>query len=931
MDGESQDQVLPLWADVAFIARCARRYADFFSEDSAEPMAARTAVTEAVRLAEARASRGGNLNIGDGHQEFEGQFFDHYDISSLYAALDSYTVAARSTLDDLTGDPVAEPPTRRNLAAICLASSALAAAFPEEVGKSESPDRKSAIDWAVFGEPELRPCIEADLSHVEELSHKEGWGSETGVSQSVFGPLWPQGRPSTWPPRRLTFRPRARIIRTIGDRLISGPEAAVIELVKNSYDADATKVSITFFPPLRAGQGQILIEDDGHGMSLSDIQEKWMEPATSDKKQTKQSPGGRKLLGSKGIGRFAVARLGGNLELISTARAQHLQDLGTYEKTRIAELDWSVFDQARYLNDVSFSVETAITQGPTGTLLRIWGLRDDWTEAAITRLHHELRRLVRPSEDSAVTPFKIILDLSQCTKENSGFDGLSIMASSGGAEQAAEAPHEPYEVRPFPVLEACDYAVDGIFDENGTFDGTMTIRRAGKEREPIRLTIPLQDGEEPCGIILVQLSIFDREATSIRSTAEAAGFGNLGVREARKLLDSIAGVAIYREGFRVRPYGDAQNDWLTLDTKRVQNPSLKIGRNQVAGIVVVDDEDASQLMERSSREGLEENGSFRRLQSLILTLLAEAVEPRRRRFRLAAGLETRKQSGFREVLDQAELSWAQRLLEKLPEGERAEAQKVISRESERLTGYLKDLEERQALLEAQVTMGAIVGEVMHQGNTPLAFIENEVARLLKRWPTIFDETPEAQEDRADVPKILNGMRGSATSLRELFNALRPLSGARRGEPQVYSVEQVVENTIYLFKTKADAMGLQFLVDPEISAVSVKGYSGDLATALTNLIDNAMYWLQHRSIQPKQIAITVSEPQSDKMNMFVQDNGDGVPEEFRDQLFDVGFTLKPSGTGLGLSIAKEAIFRSGGELNLVDSDAGARFAITLPRI
>ena len=572
-----------------------------------------------------------------------------------------------NTLDEQNGDSATEPPTRRILTAICLASSALAAAFPEEVGESAPRDHKKAIDWAVFGEPELRSCIDADLAHVEKLSLQEGWENETGVPPNAFGPLWPQGRPSTWPAPRLTFRPRARIIRTIGDRLISGPEAAVIELVKNSYDADATKVRITFFPPLRAGQGEILFEDDGHGMSLSDIQEKWMEPATSDKKERRESPNGRKLLGSKGIGRFAAARLGGYLELISTAQAQSPQAPGLYEKTRIAELDWNVFDQARYLDDVSFSVETAVTQGPTATILRIFSLRDDWTEEAITRLHHELRRLVSPSENKEGEPFKIVLDLSRCSKENSGFDGSSFVNTSGGEEQGGKVSDEPYEVRPFPVLEACDYAVDGIFDENGTFEGTMTIRRAGKEPEPIRLTVPLKESEDPCGIALVRLNIFDREATSIRSTAEKAGFGHLGVREARKLLDSIAGVAIYREGFRVRPYGDAENDWLTLDAKRVQNPSLKIGRNQVAGTVVVDDEDASQLMERSSREGLEENGSFRRLQSLILTLLAEVIEPQRRKFRIAAGLDARKQSGFREVLNQAELSWAKKLFEKLPE------------------------------------------------------------------------------------------------------------------------------------------------------------------------------------------------------------------------------------------------------------------------
>jgi signal transduction histidine kinase len=913
------------WLTTAFIARCARRYADLYVDDPGEPAAARTAVAEAVWLAEARASMGGERGFFSDALELDGKFFDHHDILSVASAVSSYAVAASNTYDELAAEAGLEPIVRRNLTALRLASIAVESAFPEETDVIDPPQEKNASELAVYGEPELQDSIASDLAHMEKLQQEDGWNESTPAPTTLFPPLWPNGRPSDWPAQQLTFRPRARIIRTIGDRLVSGPEAAVIELVKNSYDADATAVRITFFPPLKPGSGSILFEDNGHGMSLVDIQEKWMEPATSDKKHRKQSPEGRQLLGSKGIGRFAVARLGNLLELISVGHSQYQAGAETHEKTRIAELDWDRFERTKYLDDVSFPIETASTTEPTGTTLRISGLRDDWSEAALSRLHHELRRLVSPIENAGSKPFKIVLDLSNCTKSNCGFDGLTIVETHEGANSS-----EPFEVRPFPMLEACDYSVDGIFDENGLFDGTMTIRRAGTEPEAVKLSVPLQDGEDPCGIFLVKLNIFDREAASIRSTAQKAGFGHLGVREARKLLDSIAGIAIYREGFRVRPYGDPENDWLTLDAKRVQNPSIKIGHNQVSGVVIIDDEHTSQLVERSSREGLEENGSFRRLQSLILALLSEVVEPHRRRFRIGAGLDVRKQSGFREALGQAELPWAQHLLERLPEGERVEAQKLITRESERLTGHLKDLEARQAQLEAQVTLGLIIGEVMHQGNTPLAFIETEVARLQKWWPRLFESTDEAEEDRAECPKILRGLTGSATSLRSLFNALSPLAGARRGEPQTYSVEKTLNEILFLFKSKSEDIGLQFLIGPGITNLSVKGYPEDLATALTNLIDNAIYWIQHHTIKSARIEISASDIQPGKATIFVHDNGVGVPEQLQDQLFDVGFTMKPNGTGLGLSIAREAIYRSAGDLYLAQSDTGARFAITLPK-
>ena len=115
-----------------------------------------------------------------------------------------------------------------------------------------------------------------------------------------------------------TLKPRARIIRTIGDQLISGPEAAVIELVKNSYDADSSTVEIKLSPPTTLyPAGRVLVTDHGHGMTYEDIEGKWFEPASDNKVQRQISPRGRIMLGAKGIGRFAAARLGSQLALES--------------------------------------------------------------------------------------------------------------------------------------------------------------------------------------------------------------------------------------------------------------------------------------------------------------------------------------------------------------------------------------------------------------------------------------------------------------------------------------------------------------------------------------------------------------------------------------------------------------------------------------
>lgn len=374
----------------------------------------------------------------------------------------------------------------------------------------------------------------------------------------------------------LKFNPRARIIRTIGDEMISGPEAAIVELVKNAYDADASRVTVKFSPPLRPGCGRIEIIDNGHGMDLQTIRNKWMEPATTSKLNNRKSPKKRAMMGSKGIGRFAAAKLGQSMSLHSVVDNNKKKIA-----TLIPNIDWNDFDGEKYLSDIEVDYIQQDTKDEIGTIIEINDLRERWNKVSLTRLLLELRRLVSPFEliDSQTKPFKIFLDLSECTKENSGFDGKELVSSSFKNLEDENDSYEEYEVKPYPALTECDYEVSGKFDKNGKFIGTFQVRRADMLPEEISFTAPPDEDEGKPGEFDVQLYVFDREAKSIKENMLRAGLGELSTAEARKILDEVAGVAIYRNNFRVRPYGDVKSDWLTLDTRRVQDPSRHIGHN----------------------------------------------------------------------------------------------------------------------------------------------------------------------------------------------------------------------------------------------------------------------------------------------------------------------------------------------------------------
>jgi hypothetical protein len=402
------------------------------------------------------------------------------------------------------------------------------------------------------------------------------------------------------------LRPRARIIRTIGDQLISGPEAALIELVKNSFDADSPVVTIKIVPRSPAApEGEILVSDEGHGMSKSEIIERWFEPATDDKLRRRTSPGGRSMLGAKGIGRFAAARLGRFTRVESTHQSGNSRSLVT------VEIDWSWFTADKYLDQINVPVEetklSPKSKATPGVDLYISDIRDSWTEKSLESLVRELKRLASPVK-TREEKFAIRLDLSAFTVKTHGFDGQELLSRSNLiSEDAPESEvDDPFLIRPFGLQEHADYSLQGDFDDQGNFTGTFVIQRGDAQPQALAIHAPiLKPDEQTCGTFQVRINIYDRETDALQGLFARMGldFNRIGVLRARRILSENSGIAIFRKDFRIRPYGEPENDWLELEGQRVQDPSRRLGLSQVSGFVQVGDEQSSGLIERSSREG----------------------------------------------------------------------------------------------------------------------------------------------------------------------------------------------------------------------------------------------------------------------------------------------------------------------------------------
>src|SRR5581483_5621899 len=192
-----------------------------------------------------------------------------------------------------------------------------------------------------------------------------------------------------------SFRPKARILQLLGDELIGSPRIAVFELVKNAYDADATKVVVTL-ADIDTDEAKVTVRDNGSGMTGDIIQNIWLTPANDHRRKQRESGQrsslGRRPLGEKGLGRFAVHKLGNEIRMVTRQAG---------EPEVVVEIDWAELLQHDFLDEIEIPIEERkpkIFKGSAhGTKIDVTELRGEWTRGAIRDLHRSLTSIADPT------------------------------------------------------------------------------------------------------------------------------------------------------------------------------------------------------------------------------------------------------------------------------------------------------------------------------------------------------------------------------------------------------------------------------------------------------------------------------------------------------------------------------------------------------
>ncbi len=429
--------------------------------------------------------------------------------------------------------------------------------------------------------------------------------------------------------RVLRFRTGAAMPARLGAEQLKDETTAVIELVKNAYDADATEVTVEF----SESDGQkIVIQDNGSGMTENDLSSKWMWLATENKVREDRSPiFRRRRLGQKGVGRFAAQKLGH--KLILRTRAEGLSHV-----LKVA-FDWDELDDKRELSDYTFPVKSRKPDNfePShGTRLIIYPLRAHWKKARLQKLRDQLAYLIDP--ETTATDFKIRFQT------------------------------------PWPDL-------------NGPLENPL----AGIETHRLEFQITA-DGREEL-LIHVQNIGTDRRSSqaippafgSIRGRLRYYGQGLTQSARARggdSDADWNVGVRIFRDGCRVRPYGEPgpEGDWLQIYRMRyLKGSRFRLKPHYLEGTIHISKDDNPLLRDTTSREGLTENDAYSGLIEYVkdkiacLSDLLREEELREERSRLherydaaleplTAGLSQVRSEEYRSAVESADKQMRRKLL-----------------------------------------------------------------------------------------------------------------------------------------------------------------------------------------------------------------------------------------------------------------------------
>jgi signal transduction histidine kinase len=672
----------------------------------------------------------------------------------------------------------------------------------------------------------------------------------------------------------LHFESSTNLKDLIGRRLVTNKISAIFELVKNSFDADAEEVLVE----IDEDNDRLIIMDNGSGMSLQDIEKKWMLIGTDNKKGKNVSTKGRPLNGEKGIGRFSVDRLGSKLTLISS--------IGEQNKTVKVEFDWEFFEdqEGKKLGEVPVYYTFLKARRKKGVKLIISGLRDAWGSTEVQRLEKKLRGLLSPFSNLDNFPFKIILH-----SEKYGYNKKLL---------------EPYSLN-----EISSLWIDFEITKEDTGLIRYSIYRNGA-------LIDEREYENPYtfGPVKMTLYSFDKgDKTSFRNRFNES-------------VKDFGSIRIYRDFFQIYPYGEPGNDWLNLDIRKSQGHFRFLGVRDLIGYIQIFREHNDGFIDATNRQGLVENEALQQLRDFIHRDVMSKLEEY---FFLKKNKNTNNQHKVhREEITSAAKS-LKIIAKEISKYSPSDADKVIE-----LTKLIqKTNQEQDKIIRDQQEIVDVYKRMSSKETLLHGIIHQVLIRMANLQTAIYNQKFEVEE--YDLPDdTIEYLDQSFDFLLKTSKEISSFLLDARDHLLKKREKTKVELSSYLKKVFNDYLStllsdeITYTIDgPEKTYLNID--INDFKVIFENLISNSRKSLRKVKDRKRKIEVNF-QVNNNSINFLFKDNGIGIPKDEVPHVFTPFYTTHDDGFGMGLAIVDELVQTNNGEINLVipkENEFGATFQVS----
>ncbi len=736
---------------------------------------------------------------------------------------------------------------------------------------------------------------------------------------------------------KIPFSVSARTAMLIGSENFTNPEGAIVELVKNAYDADSQYCYILFGEDESANR-TLFILDWGTGMDNKIIESCWMRIGTDDKLYNAQTESGRVKSGAKGIGRFALNRLGKKAEMLTFTKEGHgyhwkvnwsdFDKPGTSVSEITADIDnITLKDGLLFISNIKNKFRINFPEFETGTILKITELNDDWSDVQLEHLYSSLQDLV--------PPFNIpVFEIFQYVQNKDGY-GHVVIQEYDDFDYSISAHYDGKDILSVKVIRneldvnrlRNDYI--GLFRredmqkfpyrlsefEAGGYELSLPLDKL-KVENPVRLANHKEKlGAFRFNFFFLKSTISDEKGESDESKYPYRLFSPY---SRRQWLKRNVGVKVYRDKFRVRPYGENGDDWLHLGDRYSINPvgagqrkgGYHIRQNQIVGAVEISRIDNIYLQDKSGREGLQENVVVDLFKDVLIGIIGlMEIDRNIVMYNLSQLFDTHHPKGTAKADADAVVK----------------TNKIDKESYDKIrTGYIvlkQEAEERESelrLLRNLASTGLVITSFAHElkNIADLSVSRSEDLRCAVENIMSEEDVAKMGLNEYDNPYcLIKDLRNQDQNIRSWLNfSINSINRDKRTR-KVFGLDEYFAHFEATWHSVLNELNIKMYISGFTPEMKVKAFVIDLDTIFNNLLSNAIYAIKESKKTENRLITINGHIENGDIVVLFEDTGIGLADEYKERPNEIFNAFESSkydkdgnkiGTGLGLYITKATL-------------------------